>query len=747
MADEVLDLIRGAPSDQQTYQSKGMATSAGRKKPASEEDEVLNLIQGTTTPQTQTNQPEVDTQQKTPMVRQIIGNVLKKGFEAKQAMPAFSAAALDIPASLPQFIANTVAYPFARGGGETPEQSKAFAEKVSAPLEYLKPGKFTGLENTAEYKQSLPTKAMEFISENIGKGVDWIANATGMNPNDVQAIVNAGMVAGPKVLPKAAKVAAETAQDIKSKLPTVTIVREPTKVNKLTSAQMQADFEARGGKLKQNADQLNQNYEQQRASTTEAQSVQQPVLDSNGQTIGTADLGTSKPTPTNAKFKPIEYAENGLPLDEQFARAKAMQRVLGEDHSADLAALEGKGKERATNYQTSKSDTPLGNYLAERFKDEQKRLLKYGENLIKQTGGTIGLDQSATYKRGNVLLEPLEEYGNIFDKQIGELYKERDKTAKEVPVEANFTKDLLNDESIIQLGDNEKLAKATKAKMVKLGMMDKEGNLLSTDAFTSEQLRKWLNEPNVWSPQNAGLHRLLKDSIDNDVFAHADEVIHKDARALHGLKKDTLDNPKGIATILDESGPNGINRKVDVEKIPSKIAGMGVDQFTHIINTYKNMPPELQPKAQKALAEIKSQFLNQALEQKNVSKLTDYLEDNREVMNRLFTPEEMNNLRDYHNVAHILKTDTGYPGAAVQKINVEQKLGNKIGQQILQKGAAAAAEVATGGAGFGLPALATNEIIGAKLEKGKQKKIQKAEEAAFKNAQSRFVPIKELINK
>ena len=229
MADEVLDLIRGAPSDQQTYQSKGMATSAGRRKPASEEDEVLNLIQGTTTPQTQTNQPEVDTQQKTPMVRQIIGNVLKKGFEAKQAMPAFSAAALDIPASLPQFIANTVAYPFARGGGETPEQSKAFAEKVSAPFEYLKPGKLTGLENTAEYKQSLPTKAMEFISENIGKGVDWIANATGMNPNDVQAIVNAGMVAGPKVLPKAAKVAAETAQDIKSKLPTVTIVREPTK--------------------------------------------------------------------------------------------------------------------------------------------------------------------------------------------------------------------------------------------------------------------------------------------------------------------------------------------------------------------------------------------------------------------------------------------------------------------------------------------------------------------------------------
>jgi len=113
----------------------------------------------------------------------------------------------------------------------------------------------------------------------------------------------------------------------------------------------------------------------------------------------------------------------------------------------------------------------------------------------------------------------------------------------------------------------------------------------------------------------------------------------------------------------------------------------------------------------------------------------------------LFNAEEMGNFRDLHNVSHILKTDTGYPGAAVQKINIEQKLAGKIGQQILQKGSAAAAEFATGGAGFGLPALATHEIIGAKLEKGKQKKIQKAEEEAFKNAQSRFVPIKDLINK
>jgi hypothetical protein len=131
------------------------------------------------------------------------------------------------------------------------------------------------------------------------------------------------------------------------------------------------------------------------------------------------------------------------------------------------------------------------------------------------------------------------------------------------------------------------------------------------------------------------------------------------------------------------------------------------------------------------------------------------MNDNREVMPRLFTPEEMGNFRDLHNVAHILKTDTGYPGAAVQKINVEQKLTGQIGQQILQKGAAITAGGAaetltagvTAGTAGGTAALITNELIGRKLEKSNAKKLQQAEDKAFKNAQTRFVPIKDLINK
>ena len=226
MADEVLDLIRGgAEPPAPAYPSRSMATSAGRKKAKSpnEEDEVLNLIQGNTP----TVAPSVQAGQQPPSkVRSIIGNVLQKGFEAKQAVPAFTAAVLDIPASLPQFITSTAAYPIARAIGGTPEQAKELATNVAAPLEYLKPGKFTGLEETPAYQQSLPTKTMEFIGENIHKGVNWIAEKTGLNPNDVQAAVDVGMLAAPKVVPKAIEAAAKTAESIKAKLPTVTIERQ-----------------------------------------------------------------------------------------------------------------------------------------------------------------------------------------------------------------------------------------------------------------------------------------------------------------------------------------------------------------------------------------------------------------------------------------------------------------------------------------------------------------------------------------
>jgi hypothetical protein len=780
MADEVLDLIRGGaqPSvSTPAYTSKGMATSASRKKPVEQEDEVLNLIQGNTaSPDIQPPPPPPTTTIKG-LKNRILGGMQDLGASTASLADTTLGAAGPMLGYLTQGIVRPLT---------TAEEAQSVGQQVTSTFD--KPfGKLFGVTEDPAYKAELSQRVMNFIGENVGKSADWIyqnQKSIGLNfpKADIEHMMTSlsfavpGMAEKPiaavvKPVLSEVKLAAGAVKPLVPK-PIQNVVGatveaiapgttnyKPSKIGGLTPEQMQAQFEARGGNLKQNADQLNQEYEQQKANATEAASVEQPILDTNGQVIGQTDLGTAKPTRPDAEFKPVEYAENGLPLDEQFARAKAMQRVLGEDHSADLAALEGKGKERATNYQTSKSDTPLGNYLAERFKDEQKRLQAFADQQAQKTGGIVGLDESAQYKRGEAILDPLKKLEDYFDTETRKIYKERDAQAATIPVEANNILNILNDDSLT-LTNTETigLANVAKARMRQLKMIDKEGNLLPTDAKTAENFRQFINENYDKAGKNAKLHRELKAAVDEDVLANMDTntPIYKTARSLVELRKNTLDNPKGISAILDESGPNNINRKVDKEKISQNIANMSVEQFTHVIDTLKSMPTELQAAGNQALANIKSQFAsNIAALADKPKQLTKFMNDNREVMPRLFNAEEMNNFRDLHNVAHILKTDTGYPGAAVQKINVEQKLAGKIGQQILQKGAALTAGGAaegltagvTAGTAGGTAALITNELIGRKLEKSHAAKIAKAEAEAFKNAQSRFVPINQLINK
>jgi len=486
--------------------------------------------------------------------------------------------------------------------------------------------------------------------------------------------------------------------------------------------------------------------ERQKQATQEAAqptppSAQPPVEPLTGQ-----PLGTAKPTAPEAPFTELKYAETGLPVDEQMARAQTLNRVMGPDFQADMAAIQGKGKERATNYATSNTDTSVGNYLKDKFTDEQNRLSRYMEDRIKETGGTVGLDESSVYKRGNVILKPLQDLETYFDNATADIYKKRDAKAKEVPVIADNILSKLNDRTLVEISDPaERLAKTAKVKMQQLGMIDEAGNPLPTDAYHAELFRKWLNQN--WSREANQLHKALKGAVDDDVIANLDtsSPLYKDARALVELRKNTLDNPKGISNILDAEGPKGINRKVQIEKIAQNIADMPVEQFTHVIDTLKNVPEALRPSATAALSEIKAQFANQLAAKKTPKQITDFMNANSEVMNRLFTPDEMGKLRDYHNASHILATDTGYKGAAVQKINVEKKLGTKVGEQLLQKGAAAGAEFVTGGAGMGVPAVVTHEVIGGRLAKREAKRQAKAEEKALKATQERFVPLGDLL--
>jgi len=678
---------------------------------------------------------------------------------------------------------DVLAYPLARayyGTQMSPEAAEAKAKaETTSPKDVV--GRAFGVTETPEYKGEASRQVMDYIGANLEKGVDAIQKglqSQGINipKGDVENMVNQAtflIPGGAKAIAKTKPVQAVTGaigreagyvgQAVKAVTPEpvqrvvggVVEAIAPGTTNikpKAAPAAVPGTPEAPGVELKRNVDELDQRYQAERQAATQPAAPGQPAPAQPA----ASPLGTSKPTTPDAPFSEVKYAENGLPLDEQYARAQTINRVLGSDHAADLAAIEGKGKERATNYATSNTDTATGNFLKEKFADEQKRLADFAERQVKNTGGTVGLDESTVYKRGNTLLKPLDGLKNYFDKATEKIYAERNAIAKDIPVESNNILKVLGDESLT-LANTESigLTNIAKARMKQLKMIDKDGNLLPTDAKTAENFRQFLNEN--YDRKNANLHRKLKEAVDEDVLANLDTntPLYKDARALVELRKNTLDNPNGIAKILDSEGPNGINRKVPIEKVAQTIADMPVDQITHVLDTLRNVPPELQPQATAALSEIKAQFANRVAEQKTPRQLTKYMNDNREVMNRVFTPDEMANLRDYHNAVHILATDTGYKGAAVQKINVEQKLGSKIKEQLLQKGAATIAGVGTEAATLGSTAgaagttagLITNELLGQRTARKQAKAQAQAEQKAFENTQQRFVPIQDLIKK
>lgn len=677
-------------------------------------DSFSNFIMGGSPSKTAPEQ-KVTQQTQPKSLSEASANARKELQPMADILPSVASLADVTVGSVLPFVGKQATYAVGRALGQNPTKAEATSTKVSEFLD--KPfGKAIGATESPAYKAEASQRLMNFISENISKGAEWIAQNTGLPVNDVQNMIGTATIAAGKGVEVAAK-------------PVTKAVGTFLKEREIPQAELQAQFQAKKAP-------------QTTVSETVVPEVATPEY--------IAEKGTARPYQVGNDFKELKYDEKVLPKDEQQARLEVLNRTAP-NLTVDPNVIEGRGKDRATDYQVSKTDTPEGNLLAEKLKEEKLAATNYGERLINESGGTYGLDESANYKRGNNTIGYFQKLESHFDDAIGKIYKERDSVASKIPVNGENIKNALSNEVTLELGDNAKLAKAASAKLKQLGMMDKEGNMLSSNGMKAEKFRQWLNEEGVWDRSNSVLHRELKNAVDADVISTLDPntSIYKDARNLFGLKKDTLENPNGISRILEAEGPNKINRKVDIEKIPNSIAGLGVDQLTHIIDTIDNAPPELKVQAELSRSEIKSQFLNRVHEafQRNANAGTKYLKDNKEVMNRLFTPEEMAKINDYNSLAHILKTDTGYPGAKVQEINLEKRLPQQIKEQFLKKGAAFATGLVTGGHTLGLAESFAHNVMAEKIAKKDLIKENQLRKESFEKKQKGFTNLKDLLGK
>ena len=606
----------------------------------------------------------------------------------------------------------------------TGEKQQNALEKATA--DFTNPiGKALGIENSPAYKGEATRRASEYVGEGLEYVSDKLSENTGLSKKDASFLVNAatfklGELAGKgvaKVTPAVAEAVSTVGEKIKN---------APEAVKQGLAEKFPVMEESMQGAFLRKKAEAEAKAKGEQAAAPEVSTV-------------------SKPYEPEANFVEHEFTEKGLPKQETTARAEVLNRTAP-DLKVDPNVLEGRGRQRADDYAVSLTNTPEGHLLADQFAKEKAAKSAYGQKLIEETGGTLGLDESANYKRGNTMLKPLEDLSVELDSQIKDLYKKRDIEAASVPVVANDVQKVLNTKSEV-LANTETKAHAEGAteRLKELGIMDKDGNLLPANALQAEKFRQYLNEK--WSSKNATLNKALKEAIDDDVFANAPEGIHNDARALYKYRKDTLDNPKGISSILDSSGPNGINRKVNMERIPDTITNMPVDQLTHIIKTLDSVPESLQPQAKAAISEIKAHFLNKAHDafEGSATKGTKYLNANKEVMNRLFTPEEMSKINDYNSMAHILKTDTGYKGSAVQTENLGKRgVGRAMFEQTVKKGGALAAEAAVGGTSGGLAALGAHHAISTHFEKSAAKRTEKAQVKAAKQKQAGFTNLSDI---
>lgn len=445
---------------------------------------------------------------------------------------------------------------------------------------------------------------------------------------------------------------------------------------------------------------------------------------------------TSRKAPRFTEETPTAHDGARLGMGDQARRRDILRRVgVGELRNS---AVEGDAKSASTDFQMSKLDNPQGQHMSRVLTAEREAVANFAERLASETGGTRGLGQTENLQRGTNIISPLDGIKDHFDNRIKALYKVADERAKGKPFDTRALRDVMREDSaFIGTVEGKHLLEGTKARMADLKMVGPDGTPKRTTVAEAERLKQYLGDQ--WTPRTSRLIKRLKESIDDDVFSAAGEDVYARARATRAERSRILDDPQGIAKIMDAEGPQDINRAVAVERIPDVITTLPVAQFSHIVKTLNEAPAELRDPAQAALAEIKSQFANKVADignktatQWNARGVSKYLNDNSARLRVIFTPAELRRFADLNDAGHILRFDSSYPGAAVQAHNLKRAAAVEHGAT------AAGIGVGTfvGGPFGGVVGGSVGKVVGDKVGKGMR------DRAGLKAAQARTTDLR-----
>jgi hypothetical protein len=390
---------------------------------------------------------------------------------------------------------------------------------------------------------------------------------------------------------------------------------------------------------------------------------------------------------------------------------------------------------------------------------ESQRLAEYAAAIQRDTGGTAGATPLA---RGEAISAPLEGYQNWYNEQISSLYKQANEAAAgQGGIRLSGLKSYLNEPANFK-GDGRSVARDMRNELVRLGVMDKDGNLADIDAPTAERIRQEANRLfDPTKPQTKNAVAGVKDAIDQDVLSVLPSDVYKDARAKRTQYREIFEDPKGLAQILDISGPEGVNRAVALDVLPDKLvnyAAKNTAQFNNIIRTLETLPtPELQALGKQALAEVRAHLVEKMIS-KNIDPTEAALggavvwKGTDDTLSRQMAPyrgktkqllgDDLANRLDTLRVgARILRPfDPNPSGTATTALNLQTELSKKAISAAGGLAGAGIGAVTGGPAGAAGGALAGATAAKKIIDVRQQKAIERAIEKSLRSQQKPLPP-------
>lgn len=295
----------------------------------------------------------------------------------------------------------------------------------------------------------------------------------------------------------------------------------------------------------------------------------------------------------------------GAPIEVQGTRAEVLRELGIPDESVRKGSITGDITQLETEKSLSKLDTPEGLSMREKLDAEFDAMNNYANRIIEEDIGTsVGASPES---RGQVIIDALEGYKEWYKTKVSEDYKKADeKSGGKGGIKlTDFESELSRASNWQGKASNQSLRRGITSYLNEMGLYDgKAKTVAPMTAKQAEGLRQYINSQ--WSPDSAGIIGRINSKIDDGVFKQLDDNAYVEARKRYKQYKDTFDNPKGIAKILDSEG---INRKVSAEQMGKNIqllAAKDGAQFNHIYKLLDEMPDALKPQGAAAKAEIRA---------------------------------------------------------------------------------------------------------------------------------------------